>query len=389
MTWRVTAGQALAETASFARLSSMKSLAATAMAAAIAICAAAAPQSCKPEFPFLDGWWGGDGGYSVLLPTGETLWLFGDSFVGTTKNKSRSGTRMVNSTIGLASCDQDGKFHVRYVWARQGTRHPGAIFPPVGKEYKYWPMDGFTHGKDLYVALTMIKDRPDIPGAFNWEATGTRLARVRNVERPFTRWKIDYFDLYRGKVSLGESFVKDNGYVYLFSPADTGDAQHSPTFLTRFPESALDAPSLRIELEYLARNGSWKHIGPNGIALDDANHVMEDSFAANSVWYDSGRKHWIAVGQNPIFRSNEAVVRTAENLSGPWTAPSLLYRIPDADPAHGADKDTWCYSTLAHPEFKRADQILLTYACNTLGGVGRLINDLRIYFPRAVYVSPP
>jgi len=367
----------------------MKILAGAILVAAITISEAPAQQSCKPEFPFRDGWWGGDGGYSVQLPNGGTLWFFDDSFVGTTKNKSRSGTTMVNSTIGLASCDQDGKFHVQYVWARKGTRHPAAVFPPVPKQWKYWPASGFTHGKDLYVALVMVKDRPDIEGPFNFETVGTRLARIRNVDRPFVQWTIDYFDLYRGKVLPGQAFVKHGGYFYLFSPTVTDDAQHSPTFLTRFPESALDAPSPKIQLEYLAQDGSWKGVASSGIDFADARRVMDDSFAANSVWYEPERKRWVAVGQNAVFRSNQAVVRTAESFAGPWSAPIPLYQIPDADPANGGDKDTWCYQTLAHPEFRRGDEILLTYACNSLGEFGKLVNDLRIYFPKAVYVRLP
>jgi len=106
------------------------------------------------------------------------------------------------------------------------------------------------------------------------------------------------------------------------------------------------------------------------------------------VGYERERKRWIAVGQNAAFRSNQAVVRTAESLAGPLSPPSLLYRIPDADPANGADKDTWCYQTLAHPEFRRGDQVLLTYACNSFE-YEKLVKDLRIYFPKAVYVSLP
>ncbi len=366
----------------------MKSLTTAVFLIATLMSEAQAQQSCKPEFPFRDGWWGADGGYSILLPTGETFWLFDDSFVGTAKNRSRSGTKMINSTIALGSCDRDGKFTVRYVWAGQGTSHPGAIFPPVPKQYKYWAENGFTHGRDVYVVLQMIRDRPDIQGAFNWEEIGTRLARIRNVDRPFSDWSIDYFDLYRGKVFPGQSVVKQDGYVYLFSPTDTGDAQHSPTFLTRFAESVLDERSPKIELEYLANDGSWKHLAPHGIDFADAKRVMDNPFAANSVWYEPERKRWVAVGQNAVFRSNEAVVRTAESLTGPWSAPSLLYRIPDADTAHGADKDTWCYQTIAHPEFSRGDAILLTYVCNSFD-FGKLVNDVGIYVPKAVYVRLP
>jgi len=44
-----------------------------------ALSAAAAEQGSMPEFPFQNGWFGADGAYSILLATGETLWLFDDT----------------------------------------------------------------------------------------------------------------------------------------------------------------------------------------------------------------------------------------------------------------------------------------------------------------------
>jgi hypothetical protein len=36
---------------------------------------------CLPYFPDKDGWYGGDGAYSIALDKQRTLWLFGDTFV--------------------------------------------------------------------------------------------------------------------------------------------------------------------------------------------------------------------------------------------------------------------------------------------------------------------
>ena len=367
----------------------MRPLVAVLLLAGTRFNAAAAAQQCMPEFPFHNGWLGADTGYSIPLATGRTLWLFGDAFVGTSRSKNRSGTRIINSTIGISSCDSDGKFTIRYVWPGQGTRHPEAIFPAVSHEYKYWAAHGFIRGKDVYVALQMIRDRPDIAGVFNWELIGTRLARIRNVERPFAEWRIDYFDLYRGKVFPGIWIIKDGGYVYLFSPTDTGDSQHSPTFLTRFPEEALDVELVQIKLDYLARDNSWKPVGATSIDFADAKRVMDDPFGAGSVWYEPKRKQWLAVGQDAAFRSNQAVIRTAPALSGPWSPPTVIYHMPEPDAnSRGRDKDTWCYQAMAHPEYERDGKILITYACNSTD-FGKLVRNLGIYVPRAVYVQVP
>ena len=36
---------------------------------------------CLPVFPDKNGWYGGDGAYSIKLDQERTLWLFGDTFV--------------------------------------------------------------------------------------------------------------------------------------------------------------------------------------------------------------------------------------------------------------------------------------------------------------------
>jgi hypothetical protein len=36
---------------------------------------------CLPSFPDKDGWYGGDGAYSIKLDDKRVLWLFGDTFV--------------------------------------------------------------------------------------------------------------------------------------------------------------------------------------------------------------------------------------------------------------------------------------------------------------------
>ncbi|MGD0169737.1 MAG: hypothetical protein ABSE54_08445, partial [Smithella sp.] len=42
---------------------------------------------CLPVFPDKDGWYGGDGAYSIKLDQERTLWLFGDTFVSREKGR--------------------------------------------------------------------------------------------------------------------------------------------------------------------------------------------------------------------------------------------------------------------------------------------------------------
>ena len=37
---------------------------------------------CLPSFPFQDGWLGADAAYSIPLPDGRSVWIFGDTLYG-------------------------------------------------------------------------------------------------------------------------------------------------------------------------------------------------------------------------------------------------------------------------------------------------------------------
>ena len=51
---------------------------------------------CLPSFPDQEGWYGGDGAYSIKLDNQRTLWLFGDTFVANDVNrKDRIGMDVV------------------------------------------------------------------------------------------------------------------------------------------------------------------------------------------------------------------------------------------------------------------------------------------------------
>ena len=44
---------------------------------------------CLPVFPDKDGWYGGDGAYSIKLNQERTLWLFGDTFASSEEGRKK------------------------------------------------------------------------------------------------------------------------------------------------------------------------------------------------------------------------------------------------------------------------------------------------------------
>ncbi|MBK7175078.1 MAG: DUF5005 domain-containing protein [Bacteroidales bacterium] len=103
---------------------------------------------------------GADGEYSVLLPDGRTVWIFGDSFLGTV-NPDRSREKRSPWFIRNAMAVQEGDtlrslYNVIDGWESSLVIPPGA---PKGTQFSedslwYWPGDGFIENGKLKVFMT-------------------------------------------------------------------------------------------------------------------------------------------------------------------------------------------------------------------------------------------
>ncbi len=335
---------------------------------------------CRPSFPYKDGWLGGDAGYSIPLAPGRSLWLFGDSFIGNASAKTRSGARFVRNSIAISSCRSETGWQIDYYWRNQNGPHPTAFFESHIKNYWYWPLDGFVWQNHLYVAIAKLKNRPS-EEVFSFKTVGVLLAKVSNLAAPPNRWRIQYLKLTDDPALYpGSSIVLSGNHAYFFTVHET--RKHQQMILTRVALDQLDRPSTNFE--YLARDKSWKH----GLRADAALGVIETGHSELSVRYHPESKQWLAVSGGG-FLSNQIMIRTAPELTGPWSAQQAVYEFPEMDSGMAErDPDTWCYAVKEHNEFGSPGKLLVTYACNSFK-LGKLISNMNIYRPQSVTVALP
>ncbi len=337
---------------------------------------------CTPSFPFKDSWWGADAAYSVPLPDGRSVWIFGDTLYGERRVVEGKDPRMVRNSIGISSCGRRG-WQVDYVIRRSEKDQPQDFFQAQHKDTWYWALDGFLYKNDLWVTLLCVRNTPKTTSAaFDFETCGTDLARVSGLENDPQKWTVKYFPLVPDGIHTYPSAtaVVEGEYVYIFALLESGSR---PMLLTRIPLNGLDAPEEH--LQYLAKNGDWKP----GLKPADAMPIMKHGNTEMTVRYDPASKKWIAIMNYPKLFSDKIVARTALQLTGPWSEGNVVYRIPEMQKGNaGYDKDTFCYAAKEHPEFRRPGSLLITYACNTTN-VQKLTSDLNIYFPKVVRVPFP
>jgi hypothetical protein len=135
---------------------------------------------CLPCFPDRDGWYGGDGAYSIRLDDRRVLWLFGDSFVSEEEDlENRVGMEVIlGTTLATSTCTDDGEFHIRY-WLK---KKDGRFFSSFGEDEWLWPQAPFMADETLYVPLVSIRANPEMAGPFKFEIRGHTIARIGHFE---------------------------------------------------------------------------------------------------------------------------------------------------------------------------------------------------------------
>jgi len=339
--------------------------------------ASAAPvaASCVPSFPYADGWLGGDRAYSIQLGSERGLWLFGDSFVRSDAQVSRSGSKMIYNAAAISTCHGD-LWKIRYYYRKDpASGSPLPFFDTGTDQYRFWPLDGFVEKGTLYTFLVEVATTGT--GLFDFREIGAKLAAIANPEDEPDRWKIKYRDLSSAPefVPGVSAFVVDN-FLYFYAVKDPGKEGKHEVILARIPVDHLHAPESSVE--YFAKEGYWR----KGLRQTDAEVVIEDAAPEFSVRYHPDIARWVMVETNPSFPPKQIGTRTAPQPEGPWSAFKPLYEIPEMQ-APNAD-DVFCHEAREHPELSTSpNRLTVTYVCSSLS-FGRQVDDLNLYRPRAI-----
>jgi cysteine-rich repeat protein len=347
------------------------------------------PPATSPTIPDLnaEGWLGGDGGASVLMPDGSSVWVFGDSFIGQPNATARTNIFASNS-IGISACNGSSWEAMDHFWGQLATA-PEPFFNPTLLSPNFdWPQEVFYSAPNLYAVLQRGMRTPGVGLGFT--LTGTDLAIVSNSD-PVGAWTnpgewtqqivpINTSSGASGAWPNSATIQSSDGFVYIYTSLSP-NGFITPMAIVRAPLN--DLSNIGSDLEYLSQDGTWHQ----GLVASDAQHVMDDGFSGMSVTWHAAQNEWIAV-YIPGF-SNQIVIRTAPNFLGPWSAPQAKYPIPEmTSGGAGYDPNNFCYGAFEHIEWATPTSMVVTYDCNN-SNLTTLANDMNIYHPVPVTISLP
>ena len=154
------------------------------------------------------GWTGGDATYSIPLPDGRILWLFGDSFMGTVNaDRSRAGSPFMRNAFVV----QNGEDLTTLSGANN------AYLKPSETGWWYWPGHGLAKGDTLQVIMFGFKSTGT--GAWDFAYSSIDLITIRLPEFNFISMERKITD---PKINYGACVLEDGDYTYLYGAEKAG-----------------------------------------------------------------------------------------------------------------------------------------------------------------------
>jgi hypothetical protein len=301
---------------------------------------------------------GMDGATSLTLPTGDALWIFGDTVEGPFESIRKVDLAPLRSNTGALVPRQDvslGLKSYRFLATADGKR-PRQLVPFLAgedpKKTRLWAIHGACVGRQAYLFYHRIALKPGVDVFADFALEGMGLARGDMEKLEFERLRAPdgTREFWKGEQpTFGVCVERDGEYLYVWGSLMTG------MFLARVrPEQIeeLGAYDYLVEAPTLKTPGvkpRWaKKIAPTAVLFDSVPNEMSAAYNAHLG------KH---VAIHSLGRERKIVMRTAPARTGPWSEPAVVYEAPRKS------QGDLIYAAKEHPELagEGGRRIYVTY----------------------------
>ncbi|MBI9067078.1 MAG: DUF5005 domain-containing protein [Salinivirgaceae bacterium] len=311
------------------------------------------------------GFTGGDGTYSVELPDGKTLWIFGDTFLGTIEpdgSRKKTNPMYIRNSFVV----QDGNELTTLYQKIEGCDH-SMIIPPkvIDSEFTiteemqwYWPGDAFIENNELKVFVSEFHQSDTGMWSFEWKGTALVSFSLPEIKQT----SIVHFNFNNEKeIHFGHAVFEDEDYTYIY-----GLGQGKP-YVAR-----VKAGNIEADWEFQTTQG-WSPISSESIPM-----IEMDGSEQFTVMKRKGK--YIYITQLGDFSTKICSFTSDKPYTG-WSNKKELYSTPLPETKH----NLITYNAVAHPQFIENNSLLISYNTNSF-----LLSDhfknADIYRPRFIRV---
>ena len=294
---------------------------------------------------------GADGDYSVLLPDGRTIWVFGDSFLGTVK-PDRSREKRIPMFIRNSMAVQEGDslrsfYNVIDGWESSFVIPPGA---PKGKQFSedtlwYWPGDGFIENGKLKVFMSQFNQAEKGDWGFRWQSSNIATFSLPDIKLE----KIDHFS-YPGtnEIHWGHAVCDgDKKFTYIYGAED----KTKNLYVARAPKGNILAP--------------WEfYTGTEWVKDSRLSKPMLVIQGSEQFSVFRLKNKYVVVVQEGGFMSGEICSYYSDSPYTGWKNRKVLCHIKLPDDVVST-KNLFAYNALAHPQFIENGELLISNCVNS------------------------
>lgn len=312
--------------------------------------------------PSGDGFTGGDGTYSVVLPDGRTVWIFGDTFLGNVTpdhKRIKTSPLYIRNSFVVWQDDSLVTYHLGRPEEFKSMMIPPEVSGPSPDyselELWYWPGDAFIEDGQLKVFASRFfqEDHEDMWG-FAFRGTDMVSFSLPGLE-PL---QVDRFnDL--DSIHFGHAICETEDYTYIYG------------LKKQFPYAARAPKGNILGSWQFYNNGQWE-------SKAEFASPMHQFSGSEQFSVFKWRDKYVMIMQGGGF-SREIYSFTSEFPCGPWENKRMVYETPVTC------KECFTYNAVAHPQFTEDDYLLISYNTNSM----RLqdhYDDALIYRPRFIRV---
>jgi hypothetical protein len=316
-----------------------------------------------------------DGGAAIELPGGRSLWTFGDTFFGERGEPGDPGIERflgpagagagIRSIRGAVSHTAILSTRADYAGKDASAAHLGEHAPliplppgePDPESLRLWPMHGVhAHGR-VHLFYAVVRVLKDAVPPFNFEVLGIGLAEGDPDRPPLVpvRGPLGWHVVAKDGPAYGAAVLQADmgiteGFDYIYGTKPDGLSNR--VYVARVPHGDEAKPE------------AWR-FGPSWSAdPGDARPIFDDAPGDLSVTWNPRLKCFLAV--HSLGLSRDVVARGSDRPEGPWSAPTLLFRLPP--PATG--EPGFVYAGKEQPGLREEDgRVLFVSAVDSREGV--------------------
>jgi hypothetical protein len=294
---------------------------------------------------------GADGEYSVLLPDGRTVWIFGDSFLGTVKadrSREKRSPWFIRNSLAVQEADT-----LRSIYQVIDGWESSAVIPPrapKGKQFSedslwYWPGDGFIENGKLKIFMSAFYQAKPGDWGFAWVSSNLATFSLPGIKLE----RIDHFN-YPGEKEIhwGHAVCDgDRQYTYVYGAENLS----KNLYVARAPKGNILAP--------------WEFF--------TGSEWVRDPKLSKPMLVIQGSE------QFSVFRLNDKYVLVVQE--GGFMAGEIVSYISDLPYAGWKNRKVLChtqlpadvvstdnlfaYNSLAHPQFIENGELLISQCINS------------------------